>query len=82
MGGIRTYLISMNLLRKYASRLNIEVTDEQLNSFKSYSDQLIIWNSKFNITRIIDPEEIQIKHFLDSITLCKFIPDPIPQPYR
>ena len=80
MGGIRTYLISMNLLRKYASRLNIEVTDEQLNSFKSYSDQLIIWNSKFNITRIIDPEEIQIKHFLDSITLCKFIPDPIPQP--
>ena len=70
----------MNLLRKYASKLNIEITDDQLNSFQLYSDQLIIWNSKFNITRIIDPEEIQIKHFLDSITLCKFIPDPIPEP--
>ena len=68
MGGIRTYLISMNLLRKYASRLNIEVTDEQLNSFKSYSDQLIIWNSKFNITRIIDPEEIQTR-----LTITGFI---------
>ncbi|MQG16743.1 MAG: 16S rRNA (guanine(527)-N(7))-methyltransferase RsmG [SAR202 cluster bacterium] len=70
----------MDLLKKYASVLNINISDGQLNSFRLYSEQLIKWNAKFNITRITSPEEIQIKHFLDSITLLKLIPNPIPVP--
>lgn len=70
----------MELLKKYASFLDINLSDTQIHSFEIFTEHLMEWNSKFNITRITDPEEIQIKHFLDSITLCRFIPSPVPQP--
>ena len=36
--------------------------------FKSYKELLREWNQKFNITSITDDIEIDIKHFIDSIT--------------
>ena len=64
----------MELLKKYSSDLGIPISEDQLNTFQHYSEILLYWNSKFNITRITKPLEIQIKHFLDSITLLKLIP--------
>lgn len=39
--------------------------------FKIYSDELIEWNKKFNLTAITDPEEVRIKHFEDSLSLLE-----------
>ena len=80
MGRVRKHLNLMDLLKKYASVLNINISEKQLGSFQLYSEQLIKWNTRFNITSITSPEEIQIKHFLDSITLLKIIPNSIPIP--
>jgi len=41
--------------------------------FKIYSDDLLEWNKKFNLTAIIAPEEIKTKHFEDSLSLLKAI---------
>lgn len=37
--------------------------------FNIYLNELIKWNNKFNLTAIIEPEEIRKKHFDDSLLL-------------
>lgn len=48
---------------------------EQINNFYKYMNLLIEWNEKINLTAIIEPEEIILKHFIDSITILKEIKD-------
>ncbi|MFA6431157.1 MAG: 16S rRNA (guanine(527)-N(7))-methyltransferase RsmG [Candidatus Margulisiibacteriota bacterium] len=43
-------------------------------AFNTYQNELIVWNKKFNLTAITDPQEIQIKHFEDSLSIDKFVP--------
>lgn len=52
-----------------SSKIGISLNESQLKQFSIYADLLIDWNEKVNLTSIIDPEEIVIKHFLDSLTL-------------
>lgn len=54
-------------------KLNIEVSEEQLNQFEEYYNLLVEWNKKINLTRIIDKEEVYLKHFYDSATIVKVI---------
>lgn len=58
-------------LIKGAEELNIELTDEAIKNFEDYKQLLKEWNQKINITSITDDVEIDIKHFLDSITAFK-----------
>lgn len=55
------------------SKLEYSLTDSQLQQFSLYADLLIDWNQKINLTSIIEPKEIIIKHFLDSLTLVPWI---------
>ncbi|MBE0684707.1 MAG: class I SAM-dependent methyltransferase, partial [Anaerolineaceae bacterium] len=48
--------------------LNVRLTDVQVDSFRIYEQELMIWNEKFNLTAIRDIEQIRNKHFLDSLT--------------
>lgn len=52
--------------------LHIDLSPDQLAAFDRYADELIAWNKRFNLTAITDPVNIEIKHFLDSIT-CLFV---------
>ncbi len=63
----------MELLFEEAKKLGIDLNDEQLEKFKIYMDFLLEYNSHTNLTAITEPDEIMIKHFLDSIILNKFI---------
>jgi len=55
------------------SKLNINLTDEMLNQLEKYYELLVEWNEKINLTAIIKPEEIILKHFIDSLTINKYI---------
>ncbi len=59
-------------LKKGADELEITISGEQLESFAIYANELCKWNRKINLTSIILPEEIAIKHFIDSLTLLKY----------
>jgi 16S rRNA (guanine527-N7)-methyltransferase len=50
-------------------QLGLQVTERQLNQFLCYQQELLDWNTRINLTAITDPEEILIKHFLDSLSL-------------
>ena len=45
------------------------VSEEQLQLFLRYRQELIEWNGRFNLTAITDPDEILFKHFLDSASI-------------
>jgi len=52
-----------------ASKLGLELSSRQLEQFHRYYQELIDWNQRVNLTAITDYEEVQIKHFLDSLTV-------------
>ena len=48
--------------------LGLTIGDSQAEQFVRYLAHLIEWNKTINLTAIIDPKEIIIKHFVDSLT--------------
>jgi len=58
---------------EYAEKINIDINEEQINRFYDYMNLLIEWNKKINLTAITDYNEIILKHFVDSLTINKYI---------
>ena len=56
-------------------KLGITLSEIQLKQFYNYMNLLIEWNKKINLTAIIEPDEIILKHFVDSLTISKYISD-------
>lgn len=55
--------------------LNITLTDEQIEQFLQYYEMLVEKNKVMNLTGITEYEEVIQKHFLDSLSLIRVIPD-------
>lgn len=55
------------IFEKGLFELKVDINEEKINKFDIYSKLLLEWNEKINLTAITSPEEISIKHFLDSI---------------
>lgn len=56
-----------NLFIKEGYNLN----QKQQNNFEKFYKLLKEWNYKIDITKIVEPEEVFIKHFLDSLLITK-----------
>lgn len=52
-----------------AGKLGLELSPHQLQQFEVYYRELADWNERLNLTTITDYEEVQLKHFLDSLTI-------------
>lgn len=57
-------------------RLDPHVSEEQVQLFLRYRQELIEWNGRFNLTAITDPAEILFKHFLDSASILEAYVEP------
>lgn len=53
--------------------LGISLSEKQAEQFVKYYELLVEWNSFMNLTAITEFEEVVVKHFLDSLSLCKAI---------
>lgn len=60
-------------LKQQSKELGILLNEEQIEQFYKYMDLLLEWNQKINLTAITEPEEIIQKHFVDSITIEKYL---------
>ena len=56
-------------------KLGINLSEIQLKQFYNYMNLLIEWNKKINLTAITEPDEIILKHFVDSLTISRYISD-------
>lgn len=54
-------------------KLNIIPTEKQLEQLEKYYELLVYWNEKVNLTRIIEKEDVYLKHFYDSLTIVKVV---------
>ena len=63
----------MQELEKKAKKMQIELSNQQLEQFYLYMNLLLEWNEKINLTAITDPKEIILKHFIDSITIAPYL---------
>jgi 16S rRNA (guanine527-N7)-methyltransferase len=50
-------------------QLNVGLSDRQREQFLRYRQELLDWNTRINLTAITKPEEVLLKHFLDSLSL-------------
>jgi len=62
-----------NILIDGARRMGINLHEEQIKKFSRYLELLVQWNQKINLTSLKTPQEIIIKHFLDSISCIQAI---------
>ena len=60
-------------LREKAQEIGITLDDMQLEQFYNYKRLVIEWNEKINLTAITDDLEFAVKHFVDSLTINKYI---------
>ena len=63
---------SFSWLVRGADALAIPLTEAQLNQFDSYRALLLDWNKRLNLTAITEDKDIQVRHFLDSIS-CSLV---------
>ena len=65
--------LDISILERAVAGFDLVLTDTQKQSFLTYYQLLIEWNSFMNLTAITDFEEVCMKHFADSLSLCQAI---------
>lgn len=60
-------------LLSQAQKIEIQLNEEQIDIFYRYKQLLIEWNKKMNLTAITETKDIILKHFIDSLTIMKYI---------
>lgn len=69
------------MFKEYASlihqltyqHIGSDLSNLQVTQLCNFGDLLLDWNQRLNLTRITDPHEVILKHFIDSMVLAKFI---------
>ena len=67
----------METLTAGAGRLGIGLAPLQVERFRSYYDELVAWNARVNLTSVSGWEEVQTRHFLDSLAVASMLPSDV-----
>lgn len=54
-------------------QLGLNLNSEQLQKIRRYLENLLKWNQAYNLTAIRDPDDMVIKHLLDSLSIVPHI---------
>lgn len=65
--------MNQNKFIKELKKINIEITDKQLEQLEIYYELLIEYNKVMNLTGITEKDQVYLKHFYDSLTIAKII---------
>ena len=59
--------------RNGLNSIGISLDDKQTNQFMKYYELLVEWNGFMNLTAITEFDDVCLKHFVDSLSLCKVV---------
>lgn len=62
-----------NKLSRLLADAGISLTDHQKNQLVAYVDMLHKWNKTYNLTSVRDPDEMLVRHILDSIVVAPYL---------
>ena len=57
-----------DILARRAAEAQIALTPEQIGRFAVYYEMLTDWNTRMNLTALTAPEDVAVKHIIDSLT--------------
>ena len=60
-------------LKQLSEKIDVDITENQISKFYDYMNLLLEWNEKINLTAITKPDEIILKHFVDSMTVLRYL---------
>ena len=63
-----------HLLRRGAAQLGLPLDETAAQHFERYRSLLATWGKKINLTALHDPQQVVIRHFLDSMALVRRLP--------
>lgn len=55
--------------------LGVQAEGDMINALSRHAEEMLLWNRKTNLTAIVDPKDVAVKHILDSALTLKHIPD-------
>jgi len=56
------------LIQEFRAISGMVLNPRQQAAFKRYGAELALWNTQHNLTAIRDPQNVRVKHFLDSLS--------------
>ncbi len=63
----------LNKLSRLLDEAGISLTDHQKNQLVAYVGLLDKWNKAYNLTSVRDPNEMLVRHILDSIIVAPYL---------
>lgn len=63
------------ILKKLAKEINLDIDNFKITKFYEYMNLLLEWNQKINLTAITEQNDIILKHFIDCLTIKKYLKD-------
>ena len=61
------------ILRDGIDAMSLVLSEEQQNLLLDYVERRHKWNKAFNLTSVRDPEQMMVKHILDSLAVAPFL---------
>jgi 16S rRNA (guanine527-N7)-methyltransferase len=59
----------MERLVSGAAQMGLALASGQVAAFDKYTEELLAWNARFNLTAVTDREQVEVRHYLDSLSL-------------
>lgn len=66
-------MIDKELLNKYLAEYGIIIDTNAPDRLERFAELLVEWNNKMNLTAIVEPKDIVVKHFIDCLMLFKYV---------
>lgn len=63
------------IFKKLAKEINLDIDRSKIVKFYEYMNLLLEWNEKINLTAITEQNDIILKHFIDCLTIKKYLKD-------
>lgn len=63
----------LEFMKEECEKNNIQISNEEIEKLYVYMKEILEWNEKVNVTAIKDEKEFIVKHFIDSLTIEKYI---------
>lgn len=57
------------ILFEVTKNFGLELNDRQLEQFEIFYNLIVDWNTKINLTAIVDAKDFAVKHVIDSLTV-------------
>jgi 16S rRNA (guanine527-N7)-methyltransferase len=62
------------VIRTGAGQLGVNLSRSAVDQFAVHARELLLWNSKINLTAITEPLAVAVKHYIDAVAPADLIP--------